>query len=176
MEYSLRRFPGYDSTHEFTISTSINRDQNSLSVKYALLDNIQDILIPELCTIPQRKNGLWNETCFEFFIAVRNSARYWEFNLSPSGHWNVYRFSGYRQGMEEESAIDLLPIKVSHLSDTFHLSLGINLDPIIRDNDALQVSLSAIIKTVSNNTMYYALSHPGPEPDFHNKDGFIVSL
>ena len=176
MEYSLRRFPGHISTHEFTINTCIDRNQNLLSVKYSLLDNIQDIMIPEQCATPQRKNGLWNETCFEFFIAVRNSARYWEFNLSPAGHWNVYRFDDYRQGMEEETAFDLLPIKVSKQSESFHLSLEIDLDPIIRDDEAIQAAMSSIIKTVSNNTMYYALSHPGPEPDFHNKEGFIVSL
>ena len=62
--------------------------------------------------MPARRDRLWEETCFEFFLAVKNSPRYWEFNLSPAGHWNVYRFADYRQGMQEEPAFASLPFSV----------------------------------------------------------------
>ena len=134
---------------------------------------------PRLQTCVLRKNGLWEETCFEFFLGVKGSERYWEFNLSPSGHWNVYRFKSYRQGMQEEPAFTSLPFSVQLYSNSLLLSLGLGLDKIIPQeqvSEVLQVALSAVIKTRDGKTTYWALTHPGPQADFHRRDGFIIEL
>ena len=47
-----------------------------------------------------RTDGLWRHTCFEAFIAAAVRPEYWEYNLSPSGAWAAYHFTGYRAGME----------------------------------------------------------------------------
>ncbi len=54
---------------------------------------------------------------------MRNSTKYWEFNLSPAGDWNVYRFTDYRQGMEEETAISSLPFNLEMRSRIWQLDL-----------------------------------------------------
>ena len=61
---------------------------------------------------PQRRDGLWQHTCFEAFFGVLGSDDYWEFNLAPSGDWNVYRFAGYRAGQTPETAYGPLPLTV----------------------------------------------------------------
>jgi len=126
--------------------------------------------------VPARRCGLWEDTCFEFFLAVRNSPEYWEFNLSPAGHWNVYNFSGYRQGMQETEAFTALPFAVRRRRDSLVLELELNLSRIIPADQALEGALAAVIKLQDGQRFYWALSHPGPHPDFHRRDAFIIEL
>ena len=78
------------------ITGKISRVSNRLAIHYELLGHLNDVALPMPADMPARKNALWEETCFEFFIAARDSPRYREFNLSPAGHWNVFRFAAYR--------------------------------------------------------------------------------
>ena len=50
----------------------------------------------------ERQDNLWKHTCFEAFFARPDSEQYWELNVAPSGHWNLYQFDGYRSGGREE--------------------------------------------------------------------------
>jgi hypothetical protein len=123
-----------------------------------------------------RRNLLWEETCFEFFVAARDSPRYWEFNLSPAGHWNVYRFEAYRQGIQEEMAFKSLPFTVRYSSDSLLLTLELSLDKILCAEQALEAAISAVIKTKDSRATYWALIHPGPHPDFHRRDSFTMQF
>jgi hypothetical protein len=77
------------------ITGSIRRRTNLLSVGFAVLGDLAKLEIPAPNEFPGRKDRLWEETCLEFFLGTRDSEGYWEFNLSPAGHWNVYRFTSY---------------------------------------------------------------------------------
>ena len=81
---------------DIKINSGIARNANAFAINYVLQATMAEIVIPERAGIPIRKNNLWEETCFECFIGVKGFEYYWEFNLSPSGHWNVYRFESYR--------------------------------------------------------------------------------
>jgi hypothetical protein len=94
--FSLRQFPGSGLVPDLCISGSIGRTPKMLSVECAFQGCCGDLEIPAPAA-PMRKHGLWNETCFELFIAEQGSRSYREFNLSPAGHWNVYRFASYRR-------------------------------------------------------------------------------
>src|SRR4028119_1867556 len=96
---------------------NIARSTNILTLGYELLAPPAEVVIPPLADKPLRKNELWQETCFEFFLGIKNFERYWEFNLSPAGHWNIYHFDGYRQGMQEEIAFTSLPFSIQNQSD-----------------------------------------------------------
>ncbi|GGB97923.1 hypothetical protein GCM10011494_15490 [Novosphingobium endophyticum] len=48
-----------------------------------------------------RADELWKTTCFELFLQAPGEAGYAEINLSPSERWNVYDFTGRREGMSE---------------------------------------------------------------------------
>ena len=137
---------------------------------------LSQVVIPAAAEPPARRHGLWQETCFEFFLGVQDSPGYWEFNLSPAGDWNVYRFSGYRQGMAEEQAFSRLPFSAQIGEDSLRLALEVDLAGMVPAGPALEVGLATVVKLRDGAITYWALSHPGPRPDFHRRDGFIVVL
>jgi hypothetical protein len=174
--FSLKPFPSAGLFPHLEITGNIGRRFNMLSLSYTLHGPLAELVIPAPADTRVRKNALWEETCFEFFLGMKNSDHYWEFNLSPAGHWNVYRFTSYRQGMQEEPAFTSLLFSVRVRPDALGLSLEIDLDKIIPAGQALEVAVSAVIKTADGKITYWALAHPGPQPDFHRRDGFILEL
>jgi len=182
--FSLQPFLALGSSIQSATSPSlgiklignINRPSNALVIHYALLAPLDVVEIPTLAGTPTRKNGLWEETCFEFFLGIKNSPRYWEFNLSPAGHWNIYCFAAYRQGMREEMAYTSLPFSVQKQSDSLSLVLNLDLDEIVQADQALEIAISAVIKFKEGEQTYWALTHPGPQADFHRRDSFTIEL
>jgi hypothetical protein len=155
---------------------SITRCLNTLTLRYELLDSLEDVVIPTPASQPERRDGLWQETCFEFFLGVKQSERYWEFNLSPAGHWNVYCFNAYRQGMKVELAFASLPFTVQHQSKALQLSLELDLAPIVEPDQSLDVAISAVIQPQEGGISYWALTHPLSQADFHQRDSFTIEL
>ena len=174
--FALKPFRGGRPVAHMTITGDIERRAAALSVNYRLHGPLAEVVLPPSPEPPVRKTALWEETCFEFFLGTNNSDRYWEFNLSPAGHWNVYRFTTYRQGMREEPAFMSLPFHVRFLPDALRLSLKIDLERIIPAGQALEVAVGSVVKTVDGKTTYWALTHPGPHADFHRRDGFLITL
>ena len=98
--FSLKAFPTAGPLPDVKITGAIARRSDIIAIHYVLNGALTQLVIPAAANVPVRKHGLWEETCFEFFLAVKNLPHYWEFNLSPAGHWNGYRFTAYRQGMQ----------------------------------------------------------------------------
>jgi hypothetical protein len=165
----------YEPIPDFKITGNIARQANQFTIHYALLGDLKDVAIAAPSDAPARKHELWKDTCFEFFIGVKNSDRYWEFNLSPAEHWNVYRFDAYRQGMQEERAFETLPFDVECLLDGLAIALNINLDKIIPANQAIEIAITTVIKYKNGEVSYWALTHQGTEADFHRRDSFIIA-
>ena len=117
-----------------------------LAIRYALQGRLAELVIPGPAEMPARRHGLWEATCFEFFLGVKDSPRYWEFNLSPAGHWNVYRFAGYRQGMAEETAFTSLAFSVRRRPDSLLVALELEMGRIVAADQPLAVALAAVIK------------------------------
>lgn len=161
---------------DVTITGAVGRKSNILTINYALRGPLSKLMVPSPSGMPARRKGLWEKTCLEFFLAAKNSDGYWEFNLSPTGDWNVYGFASYRQGMREEPAFASLPFRVRSGPDTLGLSLELGLDKVIPADEALEVAVSAVIESMDGTMTYWALRHPGPRPDFHRRDSFIIKL
>ena len=165
---------------DMTISGIFALQNNIITLKYSLTGKINDVLLPSTSVDPRRKDELWKATCFEFFLAIKNEPQYWEFNLSPSGDWNVYRMDAYRRvGFREEALIQQLQIETTREENKFTLDSAADLTPIIQHSFAsqtLQFGISAILQTQSGNVTYWALTHPGSEADFHLRESFILSL
>lgn len=174
--FSLKPFLSTSILPELSITGSINRHSNNFAIHYALLGALSEVVIPVPADMRMRKNALWEETCFEFFLNVKNSSHYWEFNLSPSGHWNVYRFKAYRQGMQAESAFSSLPFSVQRHQDALQVSLRFDLDRIIAAKQALNIGISAVVKLINGKVTCWALTHPCLQADFHQRDSFIIEL
>ncbi len=160
-------------------SLIINGDILRCSNRIALNYNISwlaGMVIPALSEIKVRKNKLWEETCFELFLAERIKPYYWEFNLSPSGCWNVYRYDAYRKGMKEELVFSELPFNVHRNDDALTLCLEFDIGKIIRPAPSLEAGISAVIRDTNGTLAYWALTHRNEQPDFHRRDSFIISL
>ncbi|MGO9612526.1 MAG: DOMON-like domain-containing protein [Dissulfurispiraceae bacterium] len=174
--FALQPFSPSNGLSDLQMRGKIARHSNKMVVHYALLGHLSEVIIQTPAAMPVRKTALWQETCFELFLAFVGSSRYWEFNLSPSGDWNVYRFDSHRQGMEEELTFTALPVSVLNKSHSLLLSLEFNLDRIGRANQAMEVAICAVIKHKDDGISYWALTHGGPQIDFHKRENFIIEL
>jgi hypothetical protein len=174
--FSLIPFPAPTIPH-ITITGSIARQDNVLALSYSLTGSIEEILLPSRSAQPSRKDELWKGTCFEFFLALKDQPQYWEFNMSPSGDWNVYRMDGYRRiGFRKEMSIQQLLFETRQETNSFTLQAWLNLSLIFELDDPLEVGITAIIQTKDGNETYWALTHPAPQADFHLRDSFILAL
>ena len=175
-EFILKPFNISESNSNINITVNIVKNNNKLNLEYLLEGDLSKIIIPSLVTIPRRKNELWQTTCFEFFLGIKESPQYWEFNLSPAGDWNIYRFTNYRYGMVEETAWTSLPFKVRQTTNSLNINLEINLDTIIDLDTDLEIAISAVIEYRDRSIDYWALTHPKTTADFHDRDSFIIDL
>jgi hypothetical protein len=174
--FSLVPFGKDPTLPDLEVIGTIARRDPFFSIQFTLLGAIDRIALPAPSATPLRKNNLWKETCLEFFLGIKASPSYWEFNLSPAGHWNIYRFNNYRQGMEEESAYPELPFITETESDAFSLSLTLDLDEIIPIGKVLEVGISAVTQFKDDKITHWALKHPSSKADFHHRDSFAIAL
>ena len=149
----------------FSITGIISRDNGVLHVSYSLNGPLQSIRLPKPAADPERRDKLWEESCFEFFIATSGSEEYREVNISPSGNWNVYRFDSYRQGMQWEEKVTSIPCRIVSNSQTFTLEATLDVKFLGFMDKPLQVAISAVLLSKNNNLSYWALAHPGRKPE-----------
>ncbi len=174
--FELKPFSQSEFLPDIYITGKVSRQDNNLIINYFLEGDLSILTIPSKGINPERQDELWQETCFEFFLTLPNSSNYWEFNLSPSGNWNVYHFDDYRQGIKEETAFQTLPFTIKQNNNNLKLHLTLDLEPIIPPEKDLAIGISTVIKTQSGNISYWALIHPQPEADFHSRDSFVINL
>jgi hypothetical protein len=159
------------------ITGKIARQDNLLSLHYSVQGNIEDIRLPVPPESPAREHDLWKATCFEFFLAIHDRPEYWEFNLSPSGDWNVYAMDAYRQiNMREESAYAQFPFEFTQTNNELSLDVAVNLSRLFRRQSVLLIGITAIIQATDGSETYWALTHPGPRADFHLRESFVIEL
>ena len=174
--FSLQPFSSANSLSDLKITGNITRQNQILTIKYKLLGNLTELVIPPLASTPIRKNELWQSTCFEFFLGISNSSHYWEFNLSPTGDWNVYRFTNYRENVQEEMAFSSLSFNLQKQSNSLILNVELDLNKIIQIDQDLDIAITSVIKSKNNKVTYWALTHCGSQADFHQRDSFIIQL
>ena len=159
-----------------TIGGTITRRADALTLRYEVRGDLSKVSIPDTSETPRRKDRLWEETCLELFLGTADSGEYWELNLSPSGHWNVYRFTRYREGMWEETAIPSLPFVVRRDPEALLLTAEFGIGKIVPVDKNLATAVAAVIGTTDGGKSHWALAHPSSRPDFHRRDGFALIL
>lgn len=174
--FKLTPFPS-NTIPNIKISGGIVRVENNLFIRYEVSGEIDKILLPARASSPSRTDDLWKATCFEFFVAIPNQPGYWEFNMSPSSDWNVYRMDAYRRvGFREETAFTQLPFMFRKEENKLSLDISVDLDRMLQPQQAVQVGIAAIIQTMDRRETYWALTHPGQQADFHLRESFILGL
>ena len=160
----------------YTIQGTIASQANGLDILYFLKGPVSHLEIPERVGNPARTWNLWEKTCFEFFLALPNSPQYLEFNLSPSGQWNVFRFQDYRKGMQEEKTFSALPFHFQQEAHGARLSIHLDLPTLAVAGRPVKAAISTVLKSIYGEFSYWALSHPAPQADFHHRNSFVIAL
>jgi hypothetical protein len=177
IKFALHTFPGDRILPQIEINGRVERNDRIFSIEYRLQGDLNSVSIDPRRIPPSRQPELWGATCFEFFIGVVGDPSYWEFNLSPSGDWNVFHLDDYRQGLQDETAFTALPMEIDRQDNLLVLKLSCDLSKIISTIDlGLEVAITAVIKSSQNEMSYWALTHAGTEADFHLRDSFIIKI
>lgn len=174
--FSLIPYPA-DNLPQIQITGEIERMENRISSRYVVTGEIDSLLIPAFSASPARKHDLWRATCFEFFLAPIDQPEYWEFNLSPSGDWNVYVMDAYRQvNMREASGLTQLPFRFQQTDGELTLQISVDLPASLRVGQPVLAGITTIIQTRDGDESYWALAHPGTQADFHLRESFLIEL
>jgi len=172
--FALRSFTPPPAS--LSLAGSVRRDGDRLSLHYRLEDPEGLVLVPPATATPRRCDELWTTTCFEFFLAKPGAEPYWEVNLSPSGDWNVYRLSAYRQGLAPEPSIRALPFAVERAGGGLDLMVTLDLGALPLAGRPLELAVTAVVELRDGEILYWALTHRGAEADFHRRDGFLLPI
>ena len=178
--FTLIPFPG-EKTDGLAIEGSLVRSPASLRFSMCVsggqdaLARLAGISLPP-ARRPERRDRLWTSTCFELFWGIAGEEGYWEFNLSPVGHWNVYALDGYRRGMRREERISGLVTGSEASFGHYRIWAELDLSGLSLGNAPLSAGLSAILDHGEGRLSYWALVHPGEQPDFHRREAFAIGL
>jgi hypothetical protein len=176
LPFSLVPFPGEAPPPGLAVTGAIGRRGEALSIRHTLAGDARALQIPPAEEAPGRRGRLWEGTCMELFLAGTDEEGYLEFNLSPSGHWNVYRFASCRRGMVEEGALSSLPLRVRREPGSLTLEAEVDLGRIFPPGRPLCAAVAAVVRSAAGGTTHWALAHTAPRPDFHRRDAFRIAL
>ena len=153
------------------------RGPRTLALVYELTGRMDALRIPPPAP-PARTDGLWRRTCFEAFLGLDDRQGYLEFNLSPSGNWAAYGFTGQRTGMAplEEAAAPKIDVARTATDLTLTAALQIPELPGLPGDAPWRLGLAAVIEDADGRISYWALAHPPGKPDFHHPDGLACEV
>lgn len=151
-----------------------------LSFTYRLFGDMARLRIPGPGS-PERRDGLWEHTCFEAFIAGSGAVPYREFNFSPSGQWAAYDFVAHRQAAGQLAQLPPPQIRAQRTEGRLQLSVELDAAALPEGfaEAELEIGLCAVVEsldTVDDARSYWALYHPCALPDFHDRRGFTLTL
>lgn len=176
VDFRLHPFEAGAVPADLRLDGRVTRQRGQLSLLYRLEGPLEAVRLPPPARPPGRRDALWTSTCFECFLAVEGERPYWEVNLSPAGHWNVYALEDYRTGLRPETACEAVMPRPEVGERSLTLQATLPLPPSIPIGAPLRLGISAVIEAPDEALSYWALAHPGPEPDFHRRDGFLLRL
>lgn len=171
-----------DSGTELTVDVTVLREGAVLSLGYRLKGDLSKVVVPPMTHQPTRRDRLWEQTCFEFFLGVQplpsKASPYWEFNFSPSGDWNVFSLQSYRYGSELELAVTGIPITVQSSPIALDLTALVDMSDLIDPAQPLKVGISAVVVMGAKalRETFWAIAHPTSQPDFHHPASFAIEL
>ena len=177
---TLRPYTGNEADAVEGIEYGVWREGSKIRVEYDIYGLLSHLVIPSPVTgrEPERCDELWRHTCFELFVkeAGETVASYFECNFSPSGDWNVYSFASYRDEMVATQLSSEPSIVIGKAKKIFSLCAEVDLGGVITDSVPIDVGVCCVVEGLGGKFGYWALSHPGEKPDFHDQRSFLKSL
>lgn len=149
-----------------------------ISARFTVSGELGTVDIPDLSPNPNRKDGLWEHTCFEVFIRPPDQKSYIEYNLSPTRDWAAYAFQDYRKGMKDAEVGERPTMRTLASTDQFVLDALFDFSPPKGSaaSSSLHIGLSAILAGMDGTVSHWALAHAPGKPDFHHSDCFALQI
>jgi hypothetical protein len=165
-----------DAIRRFRASAEFGAAPDELRLSFSIEGEIGRLRLPEAGSA-LRRDGLWHHSCFEAFLRADANDSYHEFNFSPDGDWAAYRFAVRREGRQSPD----MPVprtEFRRTADAFELKAAIALGeiPDLAQARDLQAGLAAVIEDRGGRLSYWALAHPGAQPDFHDPGTFRLRV
>lgn len=153
------------------VGVELEIEPRVVRVRYAIATDLGRLRVPspEAPLDPER---LWAHTCCELFVAAAQGDAYAEWNFSPTGQIARFEFDGYRSRrpsqapVAAESSVCVEP-GVLRIDATVPLPAWLG--------DAGRLGPTAVIEDADGGHSYWALRHPGDQPDFHHRDGLALA-
>jgi hypothetical protein len=160
----------------FAVECLLNRSDDHLSLLFSITGAVGELVIPDNQRLALRKDKLWCTTCFESFFKVNASPRYWELNVSPGGHWNLYRFSDYRKDMAEETAVSAITSRLSLENNLLSLSISLQISNLVAPEAKMMAGVCCVLESRNGEKHYWAITHLRNQPDFHHPGSMCRSM
>jgi len=171
--YTLKPFQAPPSP--FTVQVDSLVLDNELTINFTLVGNIASLNLPAPKETTHRVEGLFHHTCLEIFL--KRESRYIEYNFAFSGDWCIFLFDGYRKSISPDITLDSSFFSVKHISNSnseanFNVRIYLSKLGILGTGET-RLGISSIIEHPQCQLSYWALTHVGEKPDFHNEQSFI---
>ncbi len=174
-EFQLQLFATMPVAYPFVVRVSVVRDSGVLRCRFEVTGRGVKVPPPSVAG-PSRCDGLWRHTCLEVFVTAARDPGYCEWNLSPSGDWNLYRFDNHRKGGRPETAVADARPQVARRDGALVVEADLPLAPLGLADASLEIGLSAVLEADDGTLTYWALAHAAARPDFHDRRGFKLRL
>jgi hypothetical protein len=178
MRFALKPHPNAPPGVAVDVQVELsNLGAGKLGLRYEMLGEIDRLRFPQAAA-RERRDGLWQHSCFEIFIRPGRTERYFEFNFSPSGEWAGYSFPAHRSGRSSPPDLVAPVIETRREANAFELQTMLDLASLkeLAAAPMWEVGLSVIVEEASGDKSYWALAHPPGDPDFHHSDCFAIEL
>ncbi len=163
------------ATIPWRVEGAISRRHDALHLFYRLSGPLEKLVLAAPARPPQRRDNLWQGCCFEVFVGATGGSGYWEVNLASSGDWNVYRFTGYRQGMRLAERVGPPSCRINRQEGELVLEAALDIAGLAAPGP-LRAGVSTVLLFLTGEYSYWSLAHPAARPDFHDPRGFLLGL
>lgn len=172
IEFSLKPFK---TENDYLIYGQIARTFNQLWLTIELEGELDNIFLPPTKGAPVQADKLWESTCFELFMADEGNTHYFEFNIAPTGDWNIFEFLTYRQ--DPKTIKDVFSPSIDRqIISNHNIKYAIGIPLFNEVKFFKKIGISAVIKNLQGDLSYFSLTHPRDIPDFHDPRGFEIFL
>lgn len=175
IRYSLQPFHA-SAENGVDVRCIVAEVDGHVKLEFRISGAVNELVIPKRDKQVTRSHGLWETTCFECFLRREDRNGYWEVNISPSGCWNVYFFSSYREGMSEESTVTSLSSEIQRTDAFFSLCCLVPVQTLFKADQGIRFGLSCVLEYKNGEKAFLAITHPGDQPDFHHPEGMVQQL
>lgn len=172
----LHPFQDEPALDGLSLEAALRWSRSELQLQFRLKGPKDQLICPPETAEPRRLDGLWNSTCLEAFFGIPGLTQYWEFNISPSGDWNLYRLEDYRRGLTRETGMGIQAISfqrsVGDSECSLEAEICLDLGETFVAVGELEYSLTAVVEQKDFGLSFWALQHCSDEADFHRRESF----